>query len=168
MVVLPDPAGPIRRMITGALSRITAGAKETFLPTTEGEIGHRSSDANIDADISRRSFIAESAGSRAARSEERSLVSVRAPAKKFYGLIDGICAAHAQHGTEDLRVGELAGGRDAIENRGREEIPRFILRDLRVPSIENGLCAFANTSGDQRFDALLAFFRYHRPHLNAI
>src|SRR4029077_13188587 len=39
--------------------------------------------------------------------------------------------------------------------------------DFSVASIQDGFCALAHTSGDQRFDALLAFFADDRSHLNA-
>ena len=44
-------------------------AEEAVLPSAEGEVGHGRGDSDVDADISRRSFVAEAARGRSARRE---------------------------------------------------------------------------------------------------
>src|SRR5713226_6869907 len=97
-------------------------AEETLFPPAEGEIGHGRGDADIDADISRGRFVAEFARGGAACGEERCLVAVGTAAKKFHGFINRVGVNQTEHGTEDFRVGKLAGGRQSVKNRGRQEI----------------------------------------------
>jgi len=104
--------------------------KKTFLPSAEGEIGHRRSDADIDADISSGGFVAEFARSGTAGCEERSLVSIRTAAEKFHGFVDGISMNQTEHGAEDFRVSKLAVGGQTVQNRGSDEISGFVFGDL--------------------------------------
>src|SRR6266851_289833 len=97
-------------------------AKETFFPAAEGEIGHGGGDANIDADISCRRFVTELARGGTAGCEERCLISVGTAAEKVHGLLNGISVNHAEDGTEDFGIGQLAGGGQSVKNRGGEEI----------------------------------------------
>src|SRR6267378_2487128 len=54
----------------GVAALAVEDAKETFFPAAEGEIGHRRGYADVDADISRRGFVAELAGGGTAGGEE--------------------------------------------------------------------------------------------------
>ena len=73
----------------------------------------------------------------------------------------------AEYGTENFRVGKLAGGRQAVEDGRREEITGFVPGNFRVAPVENGFCAFADACGNERLDALLALIGDDRTHLNS-
>src|SRR6202158_5745378 len=64
--------------------------EKTFLPAAEREIRHRRRHADIDPDIPRRRFIAESPRRRAAGGEKRGLVPVRASRQKLHRFIHRI------------------------------------------------------------------------------
>src|SRR6266404_4849050 len=142
-------------------------SEEAFFPSAEGKISHRGGDADIDADIPRGGLVAEFASGGTAGGEKRGLVTVRAAAQKFHGFVNRIGMNQTEHGTEDFRVGKLAGGTPAIENGWREEIAGFVAENSCVAAIENGFCAFADAVGNKRLDALLALFGDDRTHLDA-
>src|SRR5258708_36809124 len=62
-------------------------AKEAIFPAAEREIGHGRGDANVDADVSRRGFVAEPARRRAAGSEKRRLIAKRILLQKIHACI---------------------------------------------------------------------------------
>src|SRR6201988_5088805 len=74
----------------GVASLAVKNAEEAFLPSAEREISHRGGDADINADIACRSFVAELPRRRAARGEKRGLISVRTTTQKFHGLVNRI------------------------------------------------------------------------------
>jgi hypothetical protein len=121
-------------------------SKKTFFPAAEGEIGHRCGNADIDADISGRGFVAEFASGRAASGEKGRLISVGAATQEFHGFVDGIGVNQTEHGAEDFRVGKLARGRQAIKNGGREKIAGLVAGNSGLAAIENGFCAFADAT----------------------
>src|SRR5467141_3184608 len=151
----------------GVAALAVKDAEETLFPAAEGEIGHRSGNADIDADIPRRGLVSEFAGGGTAGGEKRGLVAVGAAAQKFHGVVNRIGMNQTEHGTEDFRVAKRAGGRQAIEDGWREEIAGFVAGNFRIAPVENGLRAFANACGDERLDALLALFSDDRTHLDA-
>src|SRR6476660_9214340 len=53
-------------------------AEEAAFPSGEGKVGHGGGYADVDADVSGRGFVAESACGGSARGEERRLVAIRA------------------------------------------------------------------------------------------
>src|SRR5579883_1361617 len=71
-------------------------AEEAILPAAEREVGHGSSHADVNANISRRSFVAKTARRCSTRREERSLVAVRAALQKRQRLIQIIGMHKAQ------------------------------------------------------------------------
>src|SRR5712664_1273451 len=151
----------------GVAALAVKDAEETLFPAAEGEIGHRSGDADIDADIPRRGLVAEFAGGGTAGGEKRGLVTVGAAAQKFHGFIDRIGVNETEYRAKDLRVGKLAGGRQAIKDGWSKEITGFVSGNFGVAAIEDGLCAFVDAGGNKRLDALLALFGDDRTHLDA-
>ena|SRR5579859_2299025 len=91
----------------GVAALAVENAKETFFPSAKREVGHGSSNADVDADVSCGSFVAEFAGGRPAGGEERSLVAVRTAAEKVHRFIDGVGVNEAKHGPEDFGVSKL-------------------------------------------------------------
>src|SRR5882672_1907711 len=138
----------------GVASLPVKDAEETLFPSAEWEIGHRGGDTDIDANIPRGGLVAEFAGGGTAGGEERGLVTVGAAAQKIHGFVNRIGMNQTEHGTEDFRVGKLAGGRQVIKDGRGEEIAGFVAGDFRVTAVENGFCAFADACGNKRFDAL--------------
>src|SRR5579863_9282644 len=112
--------------LDGVASLCVHVAEETAFPAGEGEIGHGGGYADVDADVSCRGFVAETAGGRAAGSEKGSLVAIRAT------LQEGDCFVHvsgvdqAEHGAENFRVGEFTRGGHTIENGGLHEISGLV------------------------------------------
>src|SRR5882672_9901479 len=151
----------------GVASLPVKDAEETFFPSAEWEIGHRGGDADIDADIPRGGLVAKFAGGGTAGGEERGLVAVGAAAQKFHGFINRIGVNQAEYWAKDFRVGKLAGGRQAIEDGWRKEITGFVPGNFGVAAIEDRLCSFADTCGDERLNALLALLGDDRTHLGA-
>src|SRR5260370_30781918 len=141
-------------------------AEKSLFTAAEGEIGDWSGGADIDGDISGGRFVAEFAGRRTAGGKERGLIAIRTAAKKFHGFVNGIGVNQAEHGAEYFRMSKLAVCGQAVQNRGRQEISRSVLWNFCVAPIDDRLGAFANACGNQRFDALLAFFRNDRAHLH--
>src|SRR5260370_24490356 len=72
----------------GVASLAVQDAKKTFFPAAEGEIGHRSGDADIDADISGWRFVAEFAGRRTAGGKELGLIAIRTAPKQFHAFVN--------------------------------------------------------------------------------
>jgi hypothetical protein len=111
-------------------------AKETIFPAAEGEVGHGRGDANVDADVSRRSFVAESARRRAAGSEKRRLIAKRILLQKIHGLIQIFCVNQAKHGAKNLRMRKFAVSWHRIENGGLHEIAGLIAGNFRVAPVD--------------------------------
>src|SRR5271168_1753447 len=126
-------------------------AEETFFPAAEGEIGHGSGDADVDADVAGGGFVAEATGGGAVGGEERGLVAVGAAAEEVHGFVHGIGVDEAEDGAENFCVGELAGGREAVENGGSKEAAGFVIGNFCVAAIEDGFGAFADAGVDERF-----------------
>src|SRR5258706_15162984 len=101
-------------------------AEEAVLPSAEREVSHGRGDADVDADISRGSFVAESACSRSARGEERCLIAVSATLEERKSIIHIIGVNEAQDGAEDFCVGEIAGCGDVVEDRWIHEVAGFV------------------------------------------
>src|SRR5580693_4456412 len=116
-------------------------AEKAVLPSAEGEVGHGRGDSDVDADVPRGRFVAEAAGSRSARGEQRCLIAVSAALEKRESIVHVVGVDEAQHGTENLCVGQIAGGWDVVEDGGPHEVPGFVFRDLRVAAIEQELCS---------------------------
>src|SRR5258708_5282532 len=150
----------------GVAALAVKDAEEAFFPATERKIGHGSSHADINADVPCGRFITEFARGGTASGEVGRLVPVGAAAEKHHGFVDGIRMNQTEHGTEDFRIGELAVGGQTVQNRGSDEISGFVFRDFSVASIEDGLCPFADTRGNQGFNALFTFLGDHWTHLN--
>src|SRR5450755_746455 len=72
----------------GVAALTVQNSEEAVFPSAEWEIRHGRGHADIDADISRRSFVAEFSRRRTAGGEERSLVTVRAAVHKIHRFID--------------------------------------------------------------------------------
>ena len=123
--------------------------------------------ANVDTDISRGGLVAEFAGGGTAGGEKRGLVPVGAAAQKLHGFVNRIGMNQTEDWAKDFRIGKLAGGRQAIKDGWRKEIAGFVPGNFGVAAIEDGLCAFADTCGDERLDALLALLGDDRTHLDA-
>src|ERR1700740_3458118 len=109
----------------GIASLGVQNAEEALIPAGDRKIGHRRGDSDVDANISRRRFVAEPARRGAAGRKERRLVPVRAASQEFHGLVNRIGVNQAEHRAKNLRVRQLAGGRQSIKDRRREEISRF-------------------------------------------
>src|ERR1700691_3733943 len=82
-------------------------AEEAVLPSAEGEVGHGRGDSNVDANVSRRGFVAEAASGRSAGSEERRLITVGAALEEGQGVIHAIGMDEAQNGGEDFGIVEI-------------------------------------------------------------
>src|SRR5580700_11595142 len=65
-------------------------AEETLFPAAEGEIGHGSGDADVDADVSGGGFVAEAAGGGTVGGEEGGLIAVGAAAEEVQGFVHRI------------------------------------------------------------------------------
>src|SRR5580693_8990314 len=83
--------------------------EEAFLPAVKREISHGSRDTDVDADVPRRSFVAELPCGSAASGEKRSLIAVWAFANELDGFIDRVGMNQAQHRAKDFRVGQRTG-----------------------------------------------------------
>src|SRR5689334_19265454 len=100
-------------------------AEEAVFPAAEGKVRHGSGYANVDADISRRCFVAKPSCRRATRSEQRRLVAVGTALEECKRFVQVIGVDQAQHRTEDFGVSQFAGGRNAIEYGRLHEIPEI-------------------------------------------
>src|SRR5438874_12802863 len=92
-------------------------AEETLFPPAEREIRHRRGDAEVDADITGRRFVAKLASSGATGGEQRRLSGVRTGTEKFHGFVHGVCVEQAQARAKTLRVRVRGCGWKFVKNR---------------------------------------------------
>src|ERR1700721_3121126 len=107
-------------------------AEETVLPSAEREVSHGRGDPNIDANVSRRRFVAEAARGGSAGSNTRGLVSISAAFEESQRFVHAVGVHKAEHGAEDFRICQIAGCRNVIENSRLHEVAGFGFADLRV------------------------------------
>src|ERR1700733_2076747 len=142
-------------------------AEEAVLPSAKWEVGHRRGDTDVDADISRGRFVAEAARGRTARREQRRLIAVGAAFEEGERLVHVVGVNEAQDWTEDLCVGEIAAGRNVVEDGGLHDVAEFVFRDLRIAAIHEDLRALLLADSDKRLDPLFALWRDDWTHLHA-
>ena len=82
--------------------------EEAILPTAEGEEGHWSGDANINADVAGIGLIAKASGDGAITGKQASHISVLALVHQVNSLIDVINMHHPQDRAKNLRPGEFS------------------------------------------------------------
>src|SRR5215471_17870096 len=75
--------------------------EETVLPSAKRKIGHGCGHADVDANVSRRSFRAKAPRRRAARCEQRRLISVCTAFEKCNCLVHVAGVNQAQHRAKD-------------------------------------------------------------------
>src|SRR5580693_5295637 len=142
-------------------------AEETVLPSAEREIGHGRGDSDVDADISGGRFVTEAARSRATRCEQRRLVAVGAAFEEGEGFVHTVGVDQTENRAEDFRVGEVAGRRNVVENRGVHEVSHLVARDPRVAPVEQDFRALLLAETDERFHTLFSLRRDDGAHLHA-
>src|SRR5690242_10711732 len=79
-------------------------AEEALLPTADREISHGRGHADVDADVSRRRFVAKLARRGATGGKQRSLIAERTLADELDGVVNRIGVNQTQHRPENLRV----------------------------------------------------------------
>jgi len=141
-------------------------AEETVLPSAEGKVGHGRRDSDVDTDVAGGSFVAEAARRRSARRKKRCLIAVDALLEKGESFVHAVGVNETEHGTEDFRVGEIAGRRNVVENRWVHEVAGFIFRNFRVAAVEQNLRTLLFAEPDERFDTLFALLRDYWAHLH--
>src|SRR5579862_916346 len=72
-------------------------AEEAVFPAAKGKVGHGRGDSDINANVSRRSFVAESASRRTAGGKQRSLIPVGAALQKREGVVEIIGVDEAEN-----------------------------------------------------------------------
>src|SRR6267142_3642052 len=127
--------------LDGVASLAMHVAEEAVLPSTEGEVGHGCGYADVDADVSGRGFIAESARGRTARCEKRSLIAEGILVEEGHRFVQILRVNQAQHWAENFRVREFAFDGDAVQNRRLYEVSRLVAGDFRVAAIYQNLGA---------------------------
>src|SRR5580700_4634824 len=121
--------------LDGVAALAVKNAEETLFPAAKREIGHGRGDANVNADVSGRGFVAESAGGGAIGGEERGLIAIGAAAEEVHGFVHGGGVDQAEDGAEDFCIGELARRWQAVENRGSDEATGFVIGDFGVATV---------------------------------
>ena len=131
--------------------------KKLFFHPLNGKVSHGRGDADVDPDVARRRFVAEAARSGSARREQRRLIAVGTTFQEGQRFVQAAGVNEAQHGTENLRVGDLAGGWHIVEDRRLHEVSRFVLRNLRVAPVQQELSrpAFHRRRSDDSTRSLL-------------
>src|ERR1700686_5339837 len=122
--------------------------EETIFPSAEWEVRHGRGHANVDADISRRGFVAKFSCGRATGGKQRSLVPIRTVVQKLHSLVYGIRVNQAQHRAKNFCVRQFAGWWHAIKYGGLDKIAAFHIGNFCVASINDGLGSFGYTSRD--------------------
>src|SRR5450432_550364 len=154
------------------LDRVTALAveiaEETVLPSAEGEVGHGRGDSDVDADVAGGRFVAEAACGRSARRKQRRLVAVGAAFEERKSFVHAVGVNKAEDGAEDFGVGEIAGGRNVIEDCRVHKVSGFVLRNLRAATVEQDFRALFFAEADERFHAFPALWPDHGAHLDAV
>src|SRR3974390_145726 len=128
-------------------------SEETGLPAAEREVGDRSSDANVDADVARRGFVFEAARGGAVGGKERGGVAVFALADDADRLIESVSVHEAEHGTEDFSGRKFAGGGGAVDHGRTAKVAGFVARNFGTPAVAGDGGSVARAFGDEAFDA---------------
>src|SRR5947208_11131441 len=115
-------------------------AEETLTRAAEGKKRHRRRNSEVDADVAYLGFVPELSCARAARREQACLIPVLARVHEVDRFVDGVHAMNRQHRAEDFCAGQVAGEREAIENRRFDEVAAFAVRNFRIAPIDHEPC----------------------------
>src|SRR5262249_61123496 len=121
----------------------------------------------LDSAVRGRRFRTEAGSRCAAGSEKRRLVPISAALKETQTFIEIVGVHEAEYRAENFCVGDLAAGRDVIEDRWLDEVAAFVFWDAYVTSVEQNFCALAFACSDQGFNARFALGCDDGPHLHA-
>src|ERR1700712_1378903 len=140
-------------------------AEQRVLPATEGVIGHRYRDRDVDADHADLDATLKPAGRVAAGGGDGGGGAVGVCVDQLDGLVDRGGPQYRQDGAENFLAVDVHLGADLVENRWANEETLFAAGHPQPTAVHRQPSALLRAGPDQVLDPILGGMADHRSHL---